>query len=137
VTWVEETQGVRDLQRVRQRGLDLLVVVLLGMSAAGIANTVLMAAYERTREVGTLRAMGMNERAVLALFLAEGTMLGVVGGALGAAAGGGGRAVVQRARDRSVGPAGEGVQRSCAAGGRCCTRRSTSPGWWSLRCSGL
>lgn len=84
-TWMAETAELLALQEVRGRALDLLVFVLMGMSATGIANTVLMAAYERTREIGTLRAMGMTEGGVLRLFLAEGLVLGVTGSTVGCA----------------------------------------------------
>lgn len=89
VTWADEVEPMMRLQRVRQRALDLLVFALLGMSASGIANTVLMAAYERIREIGTLRAMGMTEAGVLRLFLVEGALMGTAGALLGAAVGGG------------------------------------------------
>lgn len=87
VTWRTEVEPMLALQRVRQRALDLLVFALLAMSATGIANTILMAAYERTREIGTLRAMGMTRRGVLGMFLLEGALLGTVGGLLGTALG--------------------------------------------------
>jgi len=55
--------------------------------AAGVLNTVLMATFERTREMGTMRAMGARKRDVLKVFLAEGFLLGLFGSALGAALG--------------------------------------------------
>jgi putative ABC transport system permease protein len=88
-TWVEETAGALRIQAIRRAALNLLVAGLLGMSAAGIANTVLMAAYERIREIGTLRALGMTEATVLRLFLLEGALMGCAGALLGAAIGGG------------------------------------------------
>ena len=54
------------------------------MAASGIANTILMAAWERVREIGTLAALGMTRVQVLHLFLLEGVVLGAVGSALGA-----------------------------------------------------
>ena len=87
VTWVEETQALMDIQRIREKALNVLVFILLAMSAAGIANTILMAAYERIREIGTLRAMGMHRRDVLKLFIIEGAYIGTIGGLLGMALG--------------------------------------------------
>jgi putative ABC transport system permease protein len=87
-TWVEDTFDLLQMQQIRRRALNLLVFVLLGMSALGILNTILMAAYERVREVGTLRAMGMTRGGVVRLFLLEGAMMGVAGGLPGAGLGG-------------------------------------------------
>ena len=55
--------------------------------AAGVLNTVLMATFERTREIGTMRAIGAQKRDVLAIFLSEGFFLGLLGAILGAALG--------------------------------------------------
>jgi putative ABC transport system permease protein len=88
VSWRDETRDLLALQQVRQRALDFLVVILLLMSAATIANTILMAAYERVREIGTMRAMGMTGRAVLTLFVIEGALIGLAGGGVGALLGG-------------------------------------------------
>ncbi len=61
----------------------------MAIAATGIANTVLMAAHERVREIGTLRAMGLNRRGVVGLFVFEGLVMGGLGGLLGALVGGG------------------------------------------------
>lgn len=87
VTWIDETAAVLAFNAVRQAALNLLVLALMGMSATGIANTVLMAAYERVAEVGTLRAMGMTRTGVVRLFVLEGAMVGGIGSLLGAAIG--------------------------------------------------
>jgi putative ABC transport system permease protein len=48
-----------------------------------VANTILMSVFERTREIGTLMAMGTTRGRLRAMFLAEGVGIGVIGGALG------------------------------------------------------
>lgn len=88
VTWRHETAEMVRLQEIRRRALNLVMFILMALAASGIANTILMAAYERVREVGTLRAMGMTEGGVLRLFLVEGAMIGVLGSLVGAAWGG-------------------------------------------------
>jgi putative ABC transport system permease protein len=55
-------------------GLVLVVVVLLAA-----ANTMMMAAAERTREIGTLRALGTRPSAIKQMFIAEGLILAVAG----------------------------------------------------------
>lgn len=67
----------------------VVLVVLLGITMIGITNTFRMVMFERIREIGTMRALGMQKAQVLALFLAEALMLAVLGilaGLLAAAA---------------------------------------------------
>ncbi|MFT4975447.1 MAG: ABC-type lipoprotein release transport system permease subunit [Myxococcota bacterium] len=86
-TAIEEVAGLLALNAFRRQAVSLVVFILMAIAATGIANTVIMAAYERVREVGTLRAMGMSQSAVRALFLVEGAVLGLFAGLLGAAVG--------------------------------------------------
>jgi putative ABC transport system permease protein len=88
-TLQEETAEMLALQGTRRSSLQVLVFIILALAGFGMANTFLMAAYERTREVGTLRAMGMTEGEVVLLFMTEGTLVGLGGSLLGAAWGGG------------------------------------------------
>ncbi len=59
----------------------LIVFTIVVMS---IVNTVTMAIMERTREIGTLRALGVRRRGIVGLFALESLMLGVFGALLGA-----------------------------------------------------
>jgi putative ABC transport system permease protein len=65
----------------------ILVTVLMVIVAVGIVNTLAIAIRERTREIGTLRAIGMQRTQVLRLTLLEAFLLGVAGAAAGAALG--------------------------------------------------
>jgi putative ABC transport system permease protein len=76
------------INRIRRRAISLVVVMIMAIAATGIANTVIMAAFERVREIGTLIALGMPRAHVRALFLLEGAVMGLVAGALGATIGG-------------------------------------------------
>lgn len=53
--------------------------IVVAMACIGILNIMLMAVYERTREMGVLAALGMKGRQVMWLFLVEGAMIGTVG----------------------------------------------------------
>jgi putative ABC transport system permease protein len=66
---------------------NVLVTVLLVIVAVGIVNTLAIAIRERTREIGTLRAIGMQRSQVLRLTLLEAFLLGLAGAAAGALAG--------------------------------------------------
>lgn len=87
-TWHSETADLMKTQEIRGSMFAVLTFALLAMAATGIANTILMAAYERVREIGTLRAMGMTRGGVMGLFVIEGTLLGLIGGLIGLATGG-------------------------------------------------
>lgn len=58
-------------------------IVLVLIAAIGILNIMLMAVFERTREMGVLAALGMKNRGILGLYLLEGALIGVVGAAGG------------------------------------------------------
>ena len=54
--------------------------IALVVAAFGIANTMTMAIYERTREIGLMKAVGATNRDVMSIFLAESGGIGVLGG---------------------------------------------------------
>ncbi len=62
----------------------LLVVILMVVVVIGILNTLAIAIRERTREIGTLRAIGMQRGKVRWLILLETALLGVAGTTVGA-----------------------------------------------------
>jgi ABC-type lipoprotein release transport system permease subunit len=57
--------------------------ILLMMGGIGILNLMLMAVFERTREMGVLAAMGMKGRQIMALFVLEGAFIGLFGAIIG------------------------------------------------------
>lgn len=65
-------------------GAVVFVIVILSVS-----NTVMMSILERTREIGTLLAIGTTRYRVWTMFLLEGLMIGILGGGLGLAMGSG------------------------------------------------
>ena len=71
------------------RMIDLMTVfikvVLVSIVLVSVMNVMVMAVYERIREIGTIAAIGTPPRRILALFLGEGLLLGVIGTALGTA----------------------------------------------------
>lgn len=64
-----------------------VVILFLGIVVVGVRNTWTMVVWERTREVGTLRALGMQRADAIALFLVEAMFLGLAGVILGMALG--------------------------------------------------
>ena len=60
-----------------------LVFVALVVSVVGITNAMLIAVYERYKEIGTMKCLGAMDRHILLLFLVESLIQGIIGGALG------------------------------------------------------
>ena len=58
-------------------------LIALLVAALGIANTMAMSVFERTKEIGVLRALGWARRRVLCLILLESMALGAAGGVAG------------------------------------------------------
>ena len=70
--------------------LGVVQAVFIGIAAIsllvggiGIMNTMYTSVLERTREIGIMKAIGARNNAVLAIFLIESGLLGVLGGAIG------------------------------------------------------
>lgn len=86
-TWDELADYYRQARDLYANMLDVVQVIILLIVVFAIANTMMMAIMERTREIGTIRAMGTRSTLVISMFLVEATLIGIAGGALGVAAG--------------------------------------------------
>ena len=71
------------------RMIDLLAIfikiMLVSIVLISVMNVMMMAVYERIREIGTISAIGTPPRRILSLFLTEGLLLGIGGTAIGTA----------------------------------------------------
>jgi putative ABC transport system permease protein len=61
----------------------LIASIALLVATIGIANTMVMAIYERTREIGILKAMGASSREIRQMFMLEAGFIGLIGGVVG------------------------------------------------------
>jgi len=67
--------------------LSSIAIISLIVGAVGIITTLYTAVIERTREIGTLKAIGAQNSDILALFLVEALLIGIFGATLGLLAG--------------------------------------------------
>lgn len=84
------TQSLETILDVANQVLALLQALLgsvgalaLLVAALGVANTMMMAIYERTREIGVLKALGASRGEIRSMFTVESAMLGLIGGLFG------------------------------------------------------
>lgn len=83
LTWRDQNTFVVQFEDYAGVFLIFLYLIVLGITATVVTNTLVMAVFERTREIGILAAIGMKGRGIMAQFLAEAALLatgGVIGG---------------------------------------------------------
>jgi putative ABC transport system permease protein len=82
-TWREIMGFFANVMNIQNVFNIVIIVILFALVTATIINTVLMTVYERTKEIGVMRAIGMKAKQVKQLFLIEGFYYGLIGGILG------------------------------------------------------
>ncbi len=88
-TWEQVAPFVVDIRARQNAVLQIVATVFLLLMLLGVANTMLMSVLDRTREIGTMMAIGVRRRTIVGLFLLEATLIGALGGLLGGAVGAG------------------------------------------------
>jgi ABC-type antimicrobial peptide transport system permease subunit len=78
--WVEQMQGQYAMVQAVLGGIG---AVSLFVAAIGIANTMMMSIYERTKEIGIMKVLGCSLGRIRDLFLMEAGFIGLSGGAIG------------------------------------------------------
>ena len=78
----------RDLDEVgitkaKQSGNAMILIIVLTIAAIGIVNIVILSALERMEEIGMMKALGLKEKEIVFTFVAESTLIGIIGGVLG------------------------------------------------------
>ncbi len=84
-TWEQLRPGLRDARLLQRAILGGLSSLFLVIALFGVANTLLMSVLERTREIGTLLAVGMTRSQIARLFMIEALLQALIGALLGLA----------------------------------------------------
>ncbi len=85
LTWRQQNDLIVQFEDYANAYLFILYLIVLGITATVVTNTLVMSVFERTREIGILGAIGMKGRRIMAQFLAEAALIatgGVIGGLL-------------------------------------------------------
>jgi ABC-type lipoprotein release transport system permease subunit len=85
--WIEYVQDYIAASRGDNVSSRIMIIMLFLLAFIGIANTMLMAILERTKETGMLRALGMTDGQVLLAYVLEAGMVGLIGSIVGIALG--------------------------------------------------
>jgi ABC-type lipoprotein release transport system permease subunit len=79
LTWTQMNEIILQTEDMANSYIFILYMIVLAITATVIVNTLVMAVFERTREIGILAAIGMKGRRILAMFLAESSLLAIGG----------------------------------------------------------
>lgn len=82
-TWKDLAEDYIAISQGKRGGTSILLLMAFIIITVGIANTMNMAVFERTGEIGMMRAMGMTDREIIINFMVESGWLGLLGGILG------------------------------------------------------
>ncbi|MEO9592709.1 ABC transporter permease, partial [Rhodopirellula bahusiensis] len=89
-TYAYSIQTWRDMQgpllaavRLETTILNILLFLIIAVAGFGILATFFMIVVEKTRDIGTLKALGASGSGVMSIFLSYGLLLGIVGSGVG------------------------------------------------------
>ncbi len=74
---------VKEQMKIIQLVLGGIGAIAFLVAAIGISNTMVMAIYERTREIGIMKVLGCHLKDIMNLFLTEAALIGLMGGLVG------------------------------------------------------
>ena len=78
-TWQEENRQLLGVLQVEKRMMFFLLIFIVLVAAFSIANTLITSIYQKTREIGMLKALGMSDKGVTLVFVLQGFFIGLLG----------------------------------------------------------
>jgi len=87
VTVAQVMGTIQNLVKAAETMLLTVMVIALIIGGIGTMNTMMMSIFERTREIGLMKATGASNLQIFALFFTEGLMISLIGGLIGLMAG--------------------------------------------------
>jgi len=83
-SWETSIPDLKQTLEMKTSVMSIFGIFMLGIAAIGILNLLMMAVFERTREIGIIGALGLKPRQITIIFLLEGILIGVMGAVIGA-----------------------------------------------------
>jgi lipoprotein-releasing system permease protein len=85
--WIQMNRNLFSYIKVEKILMFLLLTLIILIAAFNLVAMLTMVIMEKRNEIGILRSMGASSRGVMSVFMLQGTFIGAVGTAIGAAAG--------------------------------------------------
>ena len=86
-SWQSRNAQLLGVLAVEKNMMFFLLIFIVLVAAFSIANTLITSVYQKTREIGVLKALGTTPMQVMNIFLLQGLLVGVIGSTLGIALG--------------------------------------------------
>lgn len=86
--WQSQNASLFSALKLEKFAMAVILLLIVLVAAFNIVSTLIMMVADKTREIGILRSMGLTRSDVRRVFVLQGTVIGVIGTAIGAAAGG-------------------------------------------------
>ena len=83
-SWMQTNAGLLNALSNQNISNNLIRGFVVAIVALGISSVLVVSVVQKQREIGILRAMGAGRRQIMAVFLLQGALMGVLGSALGA-----------------------------------------------------
>jgi putative ABC transport system permease protein len=81
--YIEQSGGMYEMMQVSNTIMAFFEILVLFLASFVVINTMMMAVFERIKEIGTLKALGMTDRELFFNFTLEGGIIGFLGGTIG------------------------------------------------------
>ena len=83
ISWEEANRKFLDVLNVEKMMMFFLLIFIVLVAAFSITNTLITSVYQKTREIGLLKALGCSDAAVMRIFIFQGLLVGVIGSIAG------------------------------------------------------
>lgn len=82
-SWIATNGALFSALKLEKLAMGLILFLIVLVAAFNIVSTLVMVVADRTREIGILKSMGMNDRGILRVFVLQGAWIGLVGTVVG------------------------------------------------------
>jgi len=83
-TWIDSNKNLLEALKLEKTVMFLILTLIVMVACFNIASALIMTVLEKTKDIGILKAIGSTNSNIMLIFAMQGTMVGLLGTALGA-----------------------------------------------------
>lgn len=87
IGWEEANRNFLEVLAVEKTMMFFLLIFIVLVAAFSITNTLITSIYQKTREIGLLKAIGCSDGSIMRIFILQGFLVGTIGSVIGSTAG--------------------------------------------------